>query len=240
MNKQQTQSIISSSKFFSLLTSLFVLFFAWMYLSKIDITFQAPGSVMPESNFTMIDTMVDGQIVKVNFKQGDIVDEGDTVVVIDPGVGYEKYNVISNVKGRIQTLHYRNPGAVVKKGEPILTIVPEDQKMIIVGKLSVSDRGYVQIGQKAKVKLANQDQVRFGPINGQVINISPDVIYSQTGTYYEIEIELEEQKFTSSTMEYTLVPGINVIVFILAGERNVLSYITSPFYNNVGEALQEK
>ena len=41
-------------------------------------------------------------------------------------------------------------------------------------------------------------------------------------------------------MEYTLVPGINVIVFILAGERNVLSYITSPFYNNVGEALQEK
>ena len=112
--------------------------------------------------------------------------------------------------------------------------------MIIVGKLSVSDRGYVQIGQKAKVKLANQDQVRFGPITGQVINISPDVVYSQTGTYYEIEIELEEQKFTSSTMEYTLVPGINVIVFILAGERNVLSYITSPFYNNVGEALQEK
>ena len=66
------------------------------------------------------------------------------------------------------------------------------------------------------------------------------MVYSQTGTYYEIEIELEEQKFTSSTMEYTLVPGINVIVFILAGERNVLSYITSPFYNNVGEALQEK
>ena len=94
--------------------------------------------------------------------------------------------------------------------------------------------------KKAKIKLANQDQVRFGPITGQVINISPDVVYSQTGTYYEIEIELEEQKFTSSTMEYTLVPGINVIVFILAGERNVLSYITSPFYNNVGEALQEK
>ena len=88
--------------------------------------------------------------------------------------------------------------------------------------------------------MANQDQVRFGPIDGKVITISPDVVYSQTETYYEIEVELESQKFTSSTMEYVLVPGIAVQVFILTGERTVLSYVTSPFHNSIGQALQER
>ena len=230
----------SNGRFFILLTSLFVSFFAWTMIAKIDITFNAPGSVMPETNFTTIDTMVDGQIDEVNFKQGQIVQKGDTIIIINPGVGYEPYEVKANVKGRIQTLHYRNPGAVVKKGEPILTIVPEDQKLIVTAKLCVCDRGYVQTGQIAKVKLANQDQIRFGPITGTISNISPDVVYSQTGTYYEIEVTLEQQKFTSNTMEDVLVPGISVEVYILTGNRTVLSYITSPFHNSLGQALQER
>ena len=94
---------------------MFVLFFLWMSYSKVDVTTQATGTVIPESNSTTIDTMVDGQIDLVNVKQGDIVKEGDVILVINPGVGYEPYSVIANVKGRIQTLHYRNPGSVVKK-----------------------------------------------------------------------------------------------------------------------------
>ena len=41
-------------------------------------------------------------------------------------------------------------------------------------------------------------------------------------------------------MEYVLVPGIAVQVFILTGERTVLSYVTSPFHNSIGQALQER
>ncbi len=90
-----------------------------MACSKVDVTTQASGIVITESNSTTIDTMVDGQIDQVNFKQGDIVKEGDVILVINPGVGYEPYNIVANVKGRIQSLNYKNPGAVVKKGEPI-------------------------------------------------------------------------------------------------------------------------
>mgnify|MGYP001171692516 CR=1 FL=1 len=240
MIEQSQKSSNSSSKFFLGITTLFVTFIVWMWFAKVDITTQAIGYVVPESNFTSIDTMVDGQVVEVNVKQGDLVKKDDVILIINPGVGYEPYNVIANIDGRIQTLHYRNPGSVVKKGEPIVRIVPEDQKLIVTAKLCVCDRGYIQEGQSAKIKLANQDQVRFGPIDGKVITISPDVVYSQTGTYYEIEVELEAQKFTSSTMEYVLVPGIAVQVFILTGERTVLSYVTSPFHNSIGQALQER
>ena len=240
--KEQFQklSISSSSKFFLAITCLFVVFFVWMACSKVDVTTQATGIMITESNSTTIDTMVDGQIDQVNFKQGDIVKEGDVILVINPGVGYEPYNIVANVKGRIQSLNYKNPGAVVKKGEPILTIVPQDQTLIVLGKLFVKDRGYVTVGQSSKVKLANQDQLKFGPIDAKILSISPDAVQSQEGSYYEIELELAEQKFTAGNIEYILVPGIQVQVFILTGERTVLSYVTTPFHNGIGQALQER
>ena len=219
---------------------MFVIFFVWMACSKVDVTTQASGIVITESNSTTIDTMVDGQIDQVNFKQGDIVKEGDVILVINPGVGYEPYNIVANVKGRIQSLNYKNPGAVVKKGEPILTIVPQDQTLMVLGKLFVKDRGYVTVGQSSKVKLANQDQLKFGPIDAKILSISPDAVQSQEGSYYEIELELAEQQFTAGNIQYVLVPGIQVQVFILTGERTVLSYVTTPFHNGIGQALQER
>jgi len=240
VTKQSQISSNSSSKFFVVLFVLFASVFTWMFYSKLDVTTQATGIVIPESNSTTIDTMVDGQIDQVKVKQGDIVTVGDIILVINPGVGYEPYNIIANVKGRIQVLNYKNPGAVVKKGEPILTIVPEDQQLVVLGKLFVKDRGYVKAGQSAKIKLANQDQLRFGPIDAKIISISPDAVQSQQGAYYEIELKLEKQKFTSGKNEYNLVPGIQVQIYILTGERTVLSYITTPFHNSVGQALQER
>ena len=88
--------------------------------------------------------------------------------------------------------------------------------------------------------MANQDQIKFGPITGIISNISPDVVYSDAGTYYAIEITLKAQKFTNGIDDYILLPGIMVEVYILTGERTVLSYITSPFHNSLGQALQER
>ena len=240
MIEQSQKSSNSSSKFFLGLTTLFVTFIIWMWFAKVDVTTQAVGYVVPESNFTSIDTMVDGQVVEVKVKQGELVKKGDIILIINPGVGYEPYNVIANIDGRIQTLNYRNPGAVVKKGETIVLLVPADQKLIVSGKLFVKDRGYIKLGQSAKIKLANQDQLKFGPIDATIISISPDAVQSQQGTWYEIELELKQQKFTSGSIDYTLVPGIQVQIFILTGERTILSYVTTPFHNSIGQALQER
>ena len=240
IEQSQKSSVSSSSKFFLGITALFVAFIVWMWFAKVDITTQAVGYVVPESNFTSIDTMVNGQVIEVKVKQGDSVKKGDVILIINPGVGYEPYNVIANIDGRIQTLNYKNPGAVVNKGETIVLLVPVNQKLIVTGKLFVKDRGYVEVGQSAKIKLANQDQLKFGPIDATIISISPDAVQSQQGTWYEIELELEQQKFTAGSIDYTLVPGIQVQIFILTGERTILSYVTTPFQNSIGQALQER
>ena len=230
----------ASNRFFFAITTLFVVFFIWMAVAKVDITTQAVGIVVPERNITKLGTMVTGEIVAVNYKQGDVVKKGDVIITINPGVGYEPRHIVANIDGRIQELTYKNPGSVVKQGDGLAVLVPLDQKLIVNGRLLVKDRGYVTVGMEAKVRLANQDQLKFDTINAKVISISPDAVQSQTTAWYDIELAIEKEFFTSGDTTYNLVPGIHVYVFILTGERTVLSYVTTPFHNGVGQALQER
>ena len=230
----------ASSRFFFAITTLFVIFFVWMSFAKVDITTQAVGIVVPEKNITKLGTMVTGEIVAVNYKQGDVVKKGDVIITINPGVGYEPRNIVANIDGRIQELTYKNPGSVVKQGDGLAILVPLDQKLIINGRLLVKDRGYVTVGMDAKIRLANQDQLKFDSINAKIISISPDAVQSDSAAWYDIELEIEKEFFTSGDTTYNLVPGIHVYVFILTGERTVLSYVTTPFHNGIGQALQER
>jgi multidrug efflux pump subunit AcrA (membrane-fusion protein) len=230
----------ANNRFFFALTALFVSFFVWMYVAKVDVTTVANGIVVPEKNITRLGTMVTGEIVKVNYKQGDVVKKGDIIVTINPGVGYEPYHIKANIDGRIQELTYKNPGSVVKQGDALAILVPLDQKLIVKGQLQVKDRGYIEVGQLAKIKLASSEAFTYLPIEAKLIRISPDAVQTDKTSYYEIELELDSQTFENGDMQYKLVPGIQVHVFILTGERTILSYITTPFHNGVSQALQER
>ena len=151
----------ASNKFFFAITTLFVVFFLWMSIAKVDVTTVANGLIIPEKNITKLGTMVTGEIVKVNFKQGDTVKKGDIIITINPGVGYEPYHIKANIDGRIQLLTFKNPGSVVKQGDALAILVPLDQKLIVIGQLQVKDRGYIDIGQLAKIKLASMEPVSY-------------------------------------------------------------------------------
>ena len=230
----------ANNGFFFALTAMFISFFVWMYLAKVDVTTVANGIVVPENNITRLGTMVTGEIVAVNYKQGDIVKKGDIIVTINPGVGYEAYHIRANIDGRIQELTYKNPGSVVKQGDALAILVPLDQKLIVMAQLQVKDRGYIELNQMAKIKLASMEQMTYLPINAEVISISPNAIQTDNASYYELELILESQTFANGDMQYKLVPGIQVHVFILTGERTILSYITTPFHNGISQALQER
>jgi multidrug efflux pump subunit AcrA (membrane-fusion protein) len=115
-----------------------------------------------------------------------------------------------------------------------------DQKLIVVGQLQVKDRGYIEVNQKAKIKLASSEAFTYLPIDAKVISISPDAVQTDRMSYYEIELELDTQTFENGDMQYKLVPGVQVHVFVLTGERTILSYITTPFHNGISQALQER
>ena len=216
------------------------MFFVWMSVAKVDVTTVANGLIIPERNITKLGTMVTGEIVAVNYKQGDTVKKGDIIITINPGVGYEPYHIRANIDGRIQKLTFKNPGSVVKQGDALAILVPLDQKLIVIGQLQVKDRGYIEVGQSAKIKLASMEQLTYQPIGAKLVSISPDAVQTDMMSYYELELELDSQTFVNGDMQYKLVPGVQVHIFILTGERTILSYITTPFHNGIGMALQER
>jgi len=230
----------ASNKFFFSITTLFVALFIWMSFAKVDITTVANGMVIPKQNITKLGTMVTGEITAVNFKQGDTVKKGDIIMTISGGVGYESYHIRANIDARIQQLTFQNPGSVVKQGDALAILVPLDQTLVIVGQLQVKDRGYVEEGQVAKIKLASAEALTYKPIGAKLITISPDAVQTDVMSYYELELTLDTQSFVNGDMFYKLVPGVQVHVFILTGERTILSYITAPFHNSLGQALQER
>ena len=230
----------ASSRFFFAITTLFVMFFVWMTFAKVDVTTVANGLIVPERNITKLGTMVTGEIVAVNYKQGDTVKKGDIIITINPGVGYEPYHIRANIDGRIQNLTFKNPGSVVKQGDALAILVPLDQKLIVIGQLQVKDRGYIEVGQSAKIKLASMEQLTYQPIVAKLVSISPDAVQTDMMSYYELELELDSQTFVNGDMQYKLVPGVQVHIFVLTGERTILSYVTTPFHNSIGQALQER
>ncbi|MFC1495146.1 HlyD family type I secretion periplasmic adaptor subunit [Thermodesulfobacteriota bacterium] len=145
------------------------------------------------------------------------------------------------VEGVIKTLYVVTEGGVIKPGETLLDIVPGGDLLIVEAKLPTQDIGYISIGQKAVIKLNSADARRFGSLNGEVVNISPDTLVTEKGLpYYNARISTERGYFENNDFRYQLYPGMIVMVSIHTGQRTVLEYIISPFMSSMDNALTER
>ena len=153
----------------------------------------------------------------------------------------ERTNVHSPEAGVIKTLHVFTVGGVLRPGDPIADIVPAGDRLIIEAKLPTQDIGYVAPGQLAVIKLASADAMRFGGLDGNVVNVSPDTLLSPEGQpFYKVRIETEKSYFESGKLKYNLFPGMQVMASIHTGQRTVLQYVIDPIRYSMGSAIQER
>lgn len=145
------------------------------------------------------------------------------------------------VDGVVKTLYITTIGGVVKAGATVLDIVPAGDRLVIEARLPIQDIGYVHPGQTANVKLASADAVRFGGLEGQVAQVSPDTLQTAQGaSFYRVRIETERDYFEQRSLRYQLVPGVQVVASIVTGERSVLEYLLDPFIATSQSALRER
>jgi adhesin transport system membrane fusion protein len=147
----------------------------------------------------------------------------------------------SPVRGLVKTLHIVTIGGVVKSGEPIVDIVPVEDRLVVEAHLPIQDIGYVQTGQDAVVKLASRDAGRFGKLDGKVVHVSPDTFTTPEGaTFYSVRIETSEDSFVRGDFKYKLIPGMLVTAYIHTGQRTVLDYLLDPFLDSMDQAMKER
>ncbi|CCQ73211.1 HlyD family type I secretion periplasmic adaptor subunit [Magnetospira sp. QH-2] len=147
----------------------------------------------------------------------------------------------SPTEGVVKTLHMRNVGGVVRPGMVVAEVVPSDDRMVIEARLPTADVGYVHEGQKAIVRLASADGLRFGGLTGKVVAISPDAHLTDDGSpYYQVRVETEADHFAKGDLRYDLIPGMQVQCAIQTGTRSVYEYFLDPYLTAFRQALRER
>ncbi len=68
--------------------------------------------------------------------------------------------------GIVKGLRNSSPGWVVKPGESILEVVPDEDEIMVEARLNPNDRGFIEVGQQARVKITAYDYLRYGAVDG--------------------------------------------------------------------------
>jgi membrane fusion protein, adhesin transport system len=138
----------------------------------------------------------------------------------DQGV---RADIKSPIDGVVKKLRYNTLGGVVTPGEAIMEIVPTGDKLVVTAKLSPIDRGYVDAGQSAVVKVSTYDYVRYGGMAGTVTQVAPDATVDKNGqTYFEVVVETERSYLGNEAGRLPITPGMQATVDIHTGSRTVM------------------
>jgi len=141
------------------------------------------------------------------------------------------------IAGTVVGLQVHTSGGVVKAGEPLLSIVPRDEPLVIEARVDPNDIDIVHKGLPAQVRLTPFNARMVPPIPASVVWVSADSLNDKnTGASYY----LARVKLTKLPRDVQLYPGMPAEVMILTGERTFMSYLAAPITRSFRRAFREK
>lgn len=150
-------------------------------------------------------------------------------------------DITSPVNGTINKVNFNTIGGVIRSGEPIVEIVPDESELIVEANVMPKDIGFIHPGQEATVKLSAYDFSTYGGLKGTVEHISADTFTDERGdSYYTIRVRTGERSLKTSTQAFKVIPGMQVEVDILTGKKTVLDYVFKPLFRAKMNALTER
>ena len=142
--------------------------------------------------------------------------------------------------GRVLNLAVKTVGGVIQGGEPILSIVPQSEDLVVEAQIPVQDIDRVAKGLRSVVRLSALNQAESPEVLGTVDSVSADrVVDADTGVPHflaRIRLNKDDPKFAETA---DLVPGMPAEVFIRTGERTALSYFLKPFTDRLARTFKE-
>jgi HlyD family secretion protein len=142
--------------------------------------------------------------------------------------------------GRVLQLAVHTVGGVIRAGDVIMLIVPEDDTLSIEARVSPTDIDQLQPGQIAALRFSAFNQRTTPELNGTISWISADLTQDErTGAaYYKVRIRVPDEEL-ARLKGLKLVPGMPVEAFIQTGSRTVLSYLLKPLVDQVSRTFRE-
>lgn len=147
----------------------------------------------------------------------------------------------SPIDGIVQDVAVHTGGEVVRPGDVLMRVVPEDQPLEVQAKILNRDIGFAHEGQQVEVKFQAFDFTRYGAIRGVIREISPASSEDEElGRVYRALVALERHHVTVNGERRPLRPGMTATIDIDMGQRRIIEYFLAPILRYRDEALQER
>ena len=142
--------------------------------------------------------------------------------------------------GIVMELNVHTEGGVIKPGETVLQLVPEDDPLIIEARIAPSDIEHLSLGQDVKIQLIGLKQRNTPIIAGNLTYLSADRITDEASerSYYLARIEVAPDAL-EALGDQRLLAGMPANVLLATGERTALEYLVQPILDNVERAWRE-
>ncbi len=129
--------------------------------------------------------------------------------------------------GVINRIAVNTVGGVIKPGASVIELIPTTHEVLIEARSRPQDRGYLQPGLKATIRLTAYDVGALGVLTGKVTEVSADTVEDAKGNaFYRVNILASAAP--SSYHDRLIVPGMTASADIVTRRRTAISYLLSP------------
>ena len=151
----------------------------------------------------------------------------------------QRTQIRSPTDGIIVTMKVHTIGGVISAGQPLMDIVPDNDKLIVQASIDALDIDQVQVGLPVTVWLWAINRRNRAALEGRLQMVSADrVVDAKTGSaYYVGRVEIDS---SSSDASVALQPGMGADVMIRTGARTPWEYIKAPIARFIHGSLREE
>lgn len=136
------------------------------------------------------------------------------------------------VSGKVVGLNIYTLGAVIKSGETILEIVPQEDELIVGVKIRPLDIDKVVVNLPARIRMSSYKQHEFPEFSGIVESVSADVFQDEQTleSFYTARIKIPLDVMTALPYDQ-IHPGMPADVMIVTGQSSPAQYLLEPLLN---------
>jgi adhesin transport system membrane fusion protein len=150
----------------------------------------------------------------------------------------ERTEVRAPTSGYINRLNFNTMGGVVKPGEVLLEITPNQGPVAVEARVRPNDRASLRPGLSTRVMIGAYDYAVYGALSGRLIEVSADTLTDESGQrFYRVLIETDTPSERMTNL--SILPGMTARADVVLGQRTVMSYLLSPLLRFKQQAFTE-
>jgi HlyD family secretion protein len=147
-------------------------------------------------------------------------------------------------------LGQRSIGSVAKEAEPLVTLVPADNRVEAEVDVDSSDVARLRVGDSVRVKFDALPFQRHGTVDGTLRVITENSFQPDKNrngdskpdgqpAFFRARIALGPLALRDVPADFRLIPGMTATAEIKVGRRTIISYLLDPIVRLFDESLRE-